>query len=78
MLKHIEEHGGVSLAWQSSVNGYLYAVYDSQRVFYKNLLKLPAGKRYAFELIRTDKACRNYADIEWIGDRDDITQRFVP
>ncbi len=66
MLKRMEEHGGVSLAWQSSVNGYLYAVYDSQRDFYENLLKLPAGKRYAFELIRTDKACRNYADIEWI------------
>ena len=52
MLKHMEEHGGVSLAWQSSVNGYLYAVYDSQRDFYENLLKLPAGKRYAYELIR--------------------------
>ena len=71
MLKHMEEHGGVSLAWQSSANGYLYAVYDSQRDFYENLLKLPAGKRYMYELIRVGSVCRNYADIEWIGDRDD-------
>ncbi len=51
MLKQMEGHGGVSLAWQSSVNGYLYAVYDSQCDFYENLLKLPAGKRYSYEIV---------------------------
>jgi hypothetical protein len=60
MLKHMEEHGGVSLAWQSSVNGYLYAVYDSQRDLYENLLKLPAGKRYMYELIRVVPKLRRH------------------
>ena len=71
MLKHMQTHGGVSLAWQKSDKKFMYAVYDSQHDLYMNLLKLSAGTRYAYELIRTDKACRNYADIEWIGDRDD-------
>jgi hypothetical protein len=45
MLNHIEENGGVSLAWQKISRKYMYAVYGSQRDLYENLLKLPAGKR---------------------------------
>jgi len=71
MLDHIEENGGVSLAWQKINRRYMYAVYSSQRDLYDNMRKLPAGKRYAYELIRIGSVCRNYADIEWIGDRDD-------
>ena len=72
MLNHIKKHGGVSLSWEKTgKSARLFAVYDSQRDFYENLLKLPAGKRYAYELIRVGSVCRNYADIEWIGDRDD-------
>jgi hypothetical protein len=72
MLKHVKEHGGVALSWEKTVNGTrFFAVYDDLRDFYKNLLKLPAGERYAYELIRVGSVCRNYADIEWIGDRDD-------
>jgi hypothetical protein len=44
MLNHIEENGGVSLAWQKTNRKYMYAVYGSQRDLYENLLKLPAGK----------------------------------
>ncbi len=60
----VDTGGGVSLVWQSSVNGYLYVVYDSQCDFYENLLKLPPGKRYMYELIRVGSVCRNYVDIE--------------
>ncbi len=62
MLNHIKKHGGVSLSWEKTgKNAHLFTVYDRQRKFYDNLLKLPAGKRYMYELIRVGSVYRNYA-----------------
>ena len=48
----------------------MYGVYASVEDLYAKLLKLPEGKRYAYEVIRECSPCRNYVDIEWVGDRD--------
>ena len=61
------------MAWdkESHTKGAkMFAVYASVEDLYTDLLKLPEGKRYAYEVIRECSPCRNYADIEWVGDHD--------
>jgi len=56
---------------KSGSPGYMYSWYDSMQDVHEALLKLPPGKRNGYELILADKPCRNYADIEFVGQRDE-------
>ena len=48
----------------------VYGFYASVKDFYMDLLTLPAGRRYGYEMIVENKPCRNYTDVEWEGDHD--------
>jgi len=50
--------------------GYMHSWYNSMQDVYEALPKLLPGKRNGHELILADKPCRNYADIEFVGQRD--------
>ena len=64
--------GSVTVAWDKDSNkgSKMYGVYASAEELYANMLHLPAGERYAYEVIDEGSSCRNYADIEWVGDHD--------
>jgi len=51
--------------------GYMHSWYNSMQDVYEALPKLLPGKRKGYELILADKPYRNYADIEFVGQRDE-------
>ena len=56
---------------KSGSPGYIYSFYNCSLDGFEALLKLPPGKRHGYELILADTPCRNYADIEFVGPRDE-------
>ena len=64
-------HKPFAVAWGFKDRpGYMYGFYSDIDAFYSNLLRVPAGERRGCELILADAACKNYADLEWVGPRD--------
>ena len=47
-----------------------YGLYENAEVFYEHLLQTPQDKRFGYELIPVDTMCKDYADVEWIGEPD--------
>lgn len=72
--------GGFAVAWEMKPwtcpktgcknTWFRYGVYECADDFYTALYTLPTDKRYGYELIPADTPCRNYADVEWMGERD--------
>jgi hypothetical protein len=62
---------GFPVAWDNGKGGKVYGFYPSAEEFYECLLKTPAGKRNAYELIRENTPCKGYLDVEWIGKPDE-------
>ena len=48
----------------------MFAFYPSVHDFFLALCTLPVCQRYAYEIIVENKPCRTYADVEWVGERD--------
>jgi len=64
-----QKHGpgrGFVGAWPNTGNGYCYGVYASYDDYLTNILKLAVGKRYGFEMIRSENRCNLYFDLEGI------------
>ena len=79
-----ETHGpglGFVGAWPYTGNGYCYGVYDNYEDFLTNILKLAVGRRYGFEMIRSENRCNLYFDIEGIlknaGDEEGVIARLI-
>ena len=67
-------------AWPYTGNGYCYGVYTSYDDFLSCILELGVGRRYGFEMIRSENRCNLYFDIEGIlenaGDEEGIRTRL--
>lgn len=64
--------GHVIVAWAlgDGKRGYVYGLFESMALFYKNLCKTPPAKRVGFEIIRKNTPCLLYLDVEWVGEAD--------
>ena len=68
-----QRSSGIAVAWDKAevdTARKIYGCFPSAEDLYASLLQLPEGGRHAYEIIRESVPCRNYADIEWVGDRD--------
>ena len=80
MLRSAPRGTEFTVAWTKTNGRFMYGFYDCPRAFFERLLKCPADKRHAYELIRSDRPCVAYADIEWEGEKDtehEIVRKIV-
>ena len=69
-LESMPEHVVVAWAPADGKRGFVYGVFESMARFYEYLQETPPLKRVGFEIIRENRPCRLYLDVEWVGDAD--------
>ena len=69
-LASTPEHVVVAWALADGKCGFVYGVFESMARFYEYLQQTPPLQRVGFEIIREQRPCWLYLDVEWIGEPD--------